>query len=560
MTHFFLNFQIDALIIFYILGGLLTVSFTKQAFKGSELFNFFQKKKIFYLLMRSAIFLMVGHFIYVFSTFPNYCLAPTYDSLSFFEFYQQIIQEELGNVFFRQDFLSLSFILILNLCVLFYLMLTLIYFQKSKPGMKYIGEFPILIITIFLSLKYFLLSYDFLMLIICLELASLCSVILLSLQLTTSLKTSLPIEAAIKYFLFNAVAVGFMLIAISGYYFFIQNFNFLDLGFQAILNPAFQLFNQESLLIFHFLFFFGYLMKLGSAPLHHWVPDVYEGVEFLLTAFLILIISPALNFKFFIFIKVLLPITEIYHYLFLFFLLVGFLSISIGVFSAIIQVKLKRFLAFASISHLGFILLAVGTPTYLGFFASIFYLLTYILTNITFFSFILIIQNFHRSTFIYLNQLKSLINYNYFYFFLFLIPLFSFAGFPPFAGFFGKLFVFSALLDTKHIFLSISLIGYIVINAYLYLRFIKIALFENHFYQLYIPISFTRISTRYQLQKNISFSSFGSSQDSSLIINNKRIFLYTLFLGNCILSLFLVFLPTVSLFCSQLIFNLFLFF
>ena len=558
MFQCFFSFGIDSFLIIYILGGLAAISFTKHPKQLTEIKRFYLQKKTFYFLMRGSIFLMVGHFFSLIFSFSQFSVEPTYDSLSYFEFYHQQIQEELGNIFFRQDFLSLSFILILNLCVLFYLMLVLIYFNKSKPGMTYLGEFPILIITVFFSLKYFLLSYDFLMLIICLELASLCSVILLSLHLTTNLKTSLPLEAALKYFLFNAVAVGFMLVAISGYYFFVQNFNFLDLSLQATLNPAFQLFNQESLLIFHFFFFFGYLMKLGSAPLHHWVPDVYEGVEFLLTAFLILIISPALNFKLFIFVKLLLPSSEIYHYLFLSFLFFGFLSIIIGVFSAIAQVKLKRFLAFASINHFGFILLSLGTPTYLGFFASLFYLLTYILTNFTFFSFILIIQQFQRSTFIYLNQIKSLINYNYVFFFMFLIPLFSFAGFPPFAGFFGKLFVFAALLDTKHIFLSSSLVGYVVINAYLYLRFIKVALFEKQRYQLYIPITFTRITTRYQLQQKILFPS--TTLPSIISFTNTHIFIYVLLVCNTIIGLFLVFLPTISLFCSQLIFNLFLFF
>jgi len=154
-------------------------------------------------------------------------------------------------------------------------------------------------------------------------------------------------------------------------------------------------------------------MKLGSAPLHNWVPDVYEGAEFLFTAFLILVISPALNFKFFVFIKLLLPIFEIYHLIFMFFLVCGFLSIILGVTNAVVQTRLKRFLAYASINHLGFILLSLGTPSYIGFFASLFYLFTYILTNLTFFGLILIIQQFNFVTFIYLNQLKSLLNYNY---------------------------------------------------------------------------------------------------------------------------------------------------
>jgi formate hydrogenlyase subunit 3/multisubunit Na+/H+ antiporter MnhD subunit len=135
--------------------------------------------------------------------------------------------------------------------------------------------------------------------------------------------------------------------------------------------------------------------------------------------------------------------------------------------------------------------------------------------------------------------------------------LFSFAGFPPFAGFFGKLFVFASLLDYQKIGLAVFLIIYIVLNAYLYLRFIKIALFENINYTFYIPLNFTlnkQITTSYNLSKKISFLTYWQ------IPYRLKLNLFILFLFNSVLIGFLIFLPTISLFCSQLIFNLFLFF
>ena len=87
------------------------------------------------------------------------------------------------------------------------------------------------------------------------ELASLCSIILLSLQLTTQ-ENPFPLEAAIKYFIFNAISVGFLLVSISGYYLFIENFNLLDLSLQLVVNPYYQIFNYETLLILHLFFFF----------------------------------------------------------------------------------------------------------------------------------------------------------------------------------------------------------------------------------------------------------------------------------------------------------------
>jgi NADH-quinone oxidoreductase subunit N len=555
MFEIFFNYKLDLLLVSYIFGGLLLSSFKKQNIFATELLYLYNQKKSFYFLTRSGLVVLLIHFILFFNGVLNETF-PFYDSLSWFEFYQRVATSELGTTFFRQDFLTNSFVLIVNICVLFYFLILLNYFNVSKSTLKYINEVPILIVTVFFSLKYFLLAYDFIVLIISLELASLCSIILLSLQLTTQ-ENPFPLESAIKYFLFNAISMGFLLVSISGYYLFIENFNLLDLSLQAVVNPYYQLFNYETLLVLHIFFFFGYLMKLGSAPIHNWVPDVYEGAEFLFTAFLILVISPALNFKFFVFVKLLLPVFEIYHLIFMIFLIFGFLSIIVGVSNAVAQTRLKRFLAYASINHLGFILVSLGTPSYIGFFASLFYLFTYILTNLTFFGLILLIQQFNFVTFIYLNQLKSLLNYNYLVFFFFLIPLFSFAGFPPFAGFFGKLFVFASLLDYQKVGLACFLLIYIVLNAYLYLRFVKIALFENINYTFYIPINFTltkRVKASYNLSKKFHFSQ--NVQSPYRIKLN----LFILFILNSVLLGFLIFLPTVSLFCSQLIFNLFLFF
>ncbi len=554
MLQIFFSYYPDILLCLYIFGGLAMGSFVKQKHLATELIEIYEKKKNFYLLTRGAIFALGLHFIFVAKDAVTYFRDPVYDSLSFFEFYQKAFTNELGALFFRYDFLTVSFILILNLCTLFYLLLLLNYMNTTRSETKYISEVPVLIVAAFFGFKFFLLSYDLILMIICLELASLCTVILLSLQMTTN-NNVFPLEAAIKYFLFNAIAVGFMLVAISGYYLFVQNFNLLDYSLQGTLNPYNQIFSQEAILVLHFFFFTGYLMKLGSAPFHHWVPDVYEGVEFILTAFLILVVSPALNFKFFVFVKLFLPVFEIYHLAFLLFLLLGFFSMMVGVLNALVQVRLKRFLAYASINHFGFILISLGTPSYLGFFASLFYLFTYILTNFAFFSLILLVQQFHMVTFIYLNQLKSLLNYNYLAFFFFLIPLFSFAGFPPFAGFFGKLFVFASILDFHKVGLSVAVLFYVVLNAYLYLRFIKIAVFEQNNLTFYVPVQFTtkKIVTNFSFAKKLHFGGV-------LVPFRIKVNFFVLFLLNIFLLLFIVFLPNISLFCSQMILSLFLFY
>lgn len=553
MLQIFSTYSTDLLLCLYIFGGLAVSSFIRYKKFTTDLEKLYITKKHFYLFMRAAILTLILHLLLIVKNAQSFFINTFLDSLNFLEILNKSLTNELGIMFFRQDFLSIIFIIIVNFSVLVYLLILLNFFNTTKLNYKYMNEVPILIVTVFLSLKVFLSSYDFITIIISLELATLCTIILLSLQLTTK-DNVFPIEASIKYFLFNAVAMGFMLIGITGYFLFIENYNLLDFSLQSLLNPYFHVLNFDSLIVLHFFFFLGYLMKLGSAPFHQWVPDVYEGVEFILTAFLILVISPALNLKFFIFIKLLIPNLDFYNLIFGFFLLCGFLSIIIGVFNAIGQFKLKRFLAYASINHLGFILISLATPTFIGFFASLFYLFTYIFTNMAFFTIILMVQQFNLLTVIYLNQLKSLMNHSYFLFSLLLIPIFSFAGFPPFAGFFGKLFVFSSLLDFNKIYILIFIIMYVVINAYLYLRFIKISLFENKKFQFYIPVNFNykKITTNYQLTKKFQFL-----VEPPLTLKTQLCFLFFI---NCFLFGFLIVLPTISVLCSQLILSLFLFF
>jgi NADH:ubiquinone oxidoreductase subunit 2 (subunit N) len=255
MFEIFFQYKLDLVVIFYILGGLLFSSFKKQTVLTTDLDVLYSQKKTFYLLTKSGLLVLFLHFCLFFYSLVQENF-PFYDSLSWFEFYQRAATNEIGTIFFRQDFLTNTFVLIVNVCVLFYFLILLNYFNVSKPTLKYISEVPILIVTVFLSLKFFLLAYDFIILIVSLELASLCSIILLSLHLTTQ-ENPFPLESALKYFLFNAISVGFLLVSVSGYYLFIENFNLLDLSLQTIVNPYFQIFNYETLLILHLFFFLG---------------------------------------------------------------------------------------------------------------------------------------------------------------------------------------------------------------------------------------------------------------------------------------------------------------
>jgi NADH-quinone oxidoreductase subunit N len=219
------------------------------------------------------------------------------------------------------------------------------------------------------------------------------------------------------------------------------------------------------------------------APLHQWVPDVYEGAETLVTCFLVLIISPALMFKLLFFFKILVNLPTSLGLLKLVFIVGGVLSILFGTLGALYQTRIKRFIAYAGLTHLGFMLLGLGFNSFLSYFAFLFYLLIYVLTNLCFFTFLIFSQYSvpTETRLVYINQLRPVIQTSIFFVFCLIICLFSFAGIPPFAGFFAKFFILGVLVQQNQFFIVFFLIIAILVGTFMYLRFLKIALFENLF-------------------------------------------------------------------------------
>lgn len=548
MLELIFTFTEEFLILCYILSGILWCSFTKTS-------NLLRQKAVYFLVLRGTLFflfsLMVFN-IWQISQVQNQ-FYPYLDFLSLTEYYNVTLSDPYGQCFLRKDSLVNFYNIILNSLVFFYLLLLYDYTKTTNSTQKYYLEIPVLLITVLFGLKIFLMAYDFILMVLALELTAFCSVILIALQfsLNRTVLTIFPFEAAIKYFVFNAVSIGLFLFAVSGYYSLFKTLNLLTITNSFLFEPAFCYENLETLVFFHFFFFVGYLMKLGAAPFHQWVPDVYEGAELMITAFLVLIVGPILNFKLFIFIKTLLPVFEMNSVIFGGFFICGFISLIFGSFNAFTQFRIKRFLAYTGITHLGYMLLSFGTGTFIGFFASFFYLMFYIITNCLFFSSLIIAKKFSKFSVTFFNQLKILVNGNFFLLFFFLIAILSFAGFPPFAGFFSKFFVLFSVIDLNKISLTLFILLYIIVSAYLYLRFIKVILFENTNYNLYLPLKRTT-QDYYLIQQD-----YRALQP---LFQTQQSLLFLLFLFTCLISLVIVFLPTFCLLFQKPLITLFLFF
>jgi len=237
------------------------------------------------------------------------------------------------------------------------------------------------------------------------------------------------------------------------------------------------------------IFSIGFLFKVSAAPFHFWSPDVYDAIPTIVTTFVAIIAKISI----FIFLLGLVYYTHSYisEFSWTYALLISsLLSLIVGTVVGLTQFRIKRLLAYSTISHVGFILLALSVSSIESTQAFIFYLIQYSISNLNAF-FIIITIGFSLYGYITNNkEYKSLLDKNnspiqlisqlkgYFYInpllsLSFAITIFSFVGIPPLVGFFAKQMVLSAALDSGYIFLSLIAIITSVIGAVYYLNVIK---------------------------------------------------------------------------------------
>jgi NADH-quinone oxidoreductase subunit N len=226
-------------------------------------------------------------------------------------------------------------------------------------------------------------------------------------------------------------------------------------------------------------FFSGLGFKISLVPFHFWTADTYEGAPTVVTGYLSVVSKGAAAFTFMaILFKVFPALSDEWHY-FLYIVIV--LSITVANLFAIRQKDLKRFMAFSSISQAGYIMLAVTGEQTMGITALSFYVLVYVVANLSVFSVISVVEQNNGGT-------TSMDAYDGFYStnpklsFLMTLALFSLAGIPPFAGMFSKFFVFMAGVSGHTFDTTVGALAYFVVfvalvntvvSLYYYLLIVK---------------------------------------------------------------------------------------
>jgi NADH-quinone oxidoreductase subunit N len=275
-----------------------------------------------------------------------------------------------------------------------------------------------------------------------------------------------------KYFVLGSVASGLFLLGTSFVYGFSGTINFYDLLNFATHNGVAPAFVLGLILIVTAMFF-----KLSAAPFHSWAPDVYEGSNISTTTFFAVVAKFAGA----------LALIRLFCELQIFsmssvLILVALVSMAVSSFGAIKQKNIKRLLAYSGIGHVGFVLLGLASSSFDGVKASIIYMIIYSFITMGSFAFLNIIFNSNDESEDEIFDLKSmsgLANTHPIYALAFSTFIFSTAGIPPFAGFFAKLHILKASIDSGMIAISVIAILFSVISAFYYLRIIKTIYFDK---------------------------------------------------------------------------------
>ncbi|WP_225763418.1 NADH-quinone oxidoreductase subunit NuoN [Stenotrophomonas sp. Marseille-Q4652] len=346
--------------------------------------------------------------------------------------------------------------------------LTLLFgFNYLRERDLYQGEIPVLLLFATAGMMILVSAGSLLMVYLGLELLALCSYALVA----SNRESPLATEAGMKYIVLGSLASGLLLYGMSLVY---GATGTLDLGNIHAAGAD----SEETLLLLTGVVFMiaGVAFKLGAAPFHMWLPDVYQGAP----APIALFISSAPKLAAFGMAYRLLevgagPMSEQWQQV------IGglaALSLVVGNLMAIAQTNLKRMLAYSTVSHIGFLLLGIAGGGERGFSAALFYAVSYAIMSTASFGAIIALsrRGFEAEN---INDFKGLNARNPWMAGLVLCIMASLAGVPPFLGFWTKLMVLGAAVDGGMLWLAILGVICAVIGCFYYLRVIKVMYFDE---------------------------------------------------------------------------------
>ncbi len=327
-------------------------------------------------------------------------------------------------------------------------------------------EFPILILLATLGMMMMVSAADLISLYVGLELQSLSLYVIAAFR-RDSVKSS---EAGLKYFVLGALASGMLLYGSSMIYGFSGSTNFLQLA--KVLDAD----ASAGIIVGLVFVMVGLAFKISAFPFHMWTPDVYEGAPTPVTAFFAAAPKMAAMA---LFISVLVgPFGNLVAQWQQVLVLIAIGSMLLGGFAAITQSNIKRLLAYSSIGNMGYALIGLSAGTKDGYSAVLIYMSIYLVMTVGAFAVVLCMRREGRMV-EEVKDLAGLSKTQPAMAALMALFMFSMAGIPPLAGFFGKFYVFLAAIEAKLYILAIIGVLASVVAAYYYLRIVMTMYFTE---------------------------------------------------------------------------------
>lgn len=364
---------------------------------------------------------------------------------------------ELFGGMFRTNNLIYFFKNVLNVGVFILLLQSADWIQEKVIEENKGTEFFMLLLSSLLGMYFMISAGDFLMFYLGLELSTLPVAALAAYETSKRISS----EAGIKLILLAALASGVSLFGISMLYATTGSIYFDEI----LLNIT-----PVNLTILGFvLFFAGLSFKISLVPFHFWTADVYEGAPINVASYLSVISKGAAAFILMILLfTVLKPLMHIWENIVY---IIAIATMFMGNLFAIRQQNMKRFLAFSSIAQAGFILLGLIAGNQLGSATVVYFVTIYIFSNLAAFGVVQAISTHTGKE--NMNDYEGLYRTNPNLSLVMMLALFSLAGIPPVAGFFGKFFLFTAAASKGYYLLVFLAVVNVTISLYYYLLVIR---------------------------------------------------------------------------------------
>ena len=371
-------------------------------------------------------------------------------------------QTVLNGMFHVDGFTLFAKLLILTSAVLVFVMASDWLHVRGRPF-----EFVILKLFAVLGMMLMVSANDLLALYMALEMSSLALYVLASF----SRDTVKSCEAGLKYFMLGALASGMMLFGMSLLYGFTGTVSFDALG--ALLESGEV---SKGVIVGMILIVVGFCFKLSAVPFHMWTPDVYEGAPTPVTAFFAT--APKIA-AMALFTRLLLePFGGLAADWQQVMIAASVLSMLVGALAAIVQTNIKRLLAYSSIGHVGFMLMALATGSLAGVQSMLIYLCVYIFMSAGMFGCVMLMKRSGHAV----EDIKDISGLSQTHPLMAIaisIFMFSMAGIPPLAGFFGKMFVIIAAVNSGLVWLAVVGVLTSVIGCYYYIKVVKVMYFDE---------------------------------------------------------------------------------